>query len=77
MVLSDGTITEQTAELLHEFVHPHQHTEDTLVEDPEEDQDAAVDAELKARAKLPWWKHASPYWCATLNLTWAMWLSHT
>lgn len=62
MVLSDGTITEQTAELLHEFVHPHQHTEDTLVEDPEEDQDAAVDAELKARAKLPWWKRASPYW---------------
>ncbi|KIY72114.1 MFS general substrate transporter [Cylindrobasidium torrendii FP15055 ss-10] len=63
MVLSDGTITEQTAELLHEFVHPHQHTEDTLVaEGPYEDEDAAVDAELKARAKLPWWKRPSPYW---------------
>lgn len=60
LVLPSGQISEETVELLHEFVHPHQHhAEETLVEE-----DDAEDLRNLAeeRRKLPWYKRPSPWW---------------
>lgn len=58
-MLGEGSITEQSTELLHDFVHPHSHhaQEETLIDEEDE-----VEVELKARSSLPWWKRPSPVW---------------
>ncbi|KIJ69039.1 hypothetical protein HYDPIDRAFT_23901 [Hydnomerulius pinastri MD-312] len=65
----DGTVDEQVAEMLHEFVHPHSQEEttllgaedmDTSVIDEEEDEGHAE--EVASWKRLPWWKRPSPYW---------------
>ncbi|EPQ58298.1 MFS general substrate transporter [Gloeophyllum trabeum ATCC 11539] len=66
LILPDGPVGEHTAELLHEFIHPHRHEgEDTLVEDDDagdDDEEREIDAEWEARKALPWWRTPSPYW---------------
>ncbi|KAI0647308.1 major facilitator superfamily domain-containing protein [Trametes meyenii] len=71
LMVPGGEIGEETAELLHEFVHPHHDTEETLVGeegpiggaaegvDPEEDN---LKVDPLWRKKLPWWKRPSPWW---------------
>lgn len=55
----DGPIDEEAAELLQEFIHPHHHAEDALVE---EDNAATEEAIQQWRRGLPWWKRPSPWW---------------
>ena len=66
-------LTSEGAELLHEFVHPHPGTshelEETLVdvagedvEDEDEAERSAIEAERAARAQLPWWKRPAAWW---------------
>ncbi|TFY57982.1 hypothetical protein EVJ58_g6698, partial [Rhodofomes roseus] len=64
LINPDGQIDDETAELLHEFVHPHHHAaEDTLVAEEDEEDDGAFEAAiLEWRQGLPWWKRPSP-WC--------------
>lgn len=58
MVFPDGPISEENAELLNEFVHPHHHqSEDTLIESEPDDADSSG-----ALQSLPWWKRPSPLW---------------
>ncbi|CAL1705198.1 unnamed protein product [Somion occarium] len=57
VVFPEGPISESTAEALHEFVHPHHHTDETLVEETIEEHDAE-----EQRKKLPWWRRPSPWW---------------
>ncbi|KAF5358151.1 hypothetical protein D9756_001317 [Leucocoprinus leucothites] len=60
LILPEG-FSEQTAELLEEFVHPHQHdaraTEDTLTGEEWSDED-----EREKMRNLPWWKRPTPWW---------------
>ncbi|KAI3600040.1 hypothetical protein WG66_011111 [Moniliophthora roreri] len=63
ILLGEGTVTEDTVEYLHEFVHPHHHhqVESTLVEEEQ----PTIHDDLEAaneRASLPWWKRPSPWW---------------
>ena len=55
LVLPEGPVGEDVAELLHEFVHPHHRTDETLIGD-------VVQEEIGENAKLPWWKRPSPWW---------------
>ncbi|KAF9053900.1 MFS general substrate transporter [Hymenopellis radicata] len=65
IVFSEGVVSEETAELLHEFVHPHHQAEDTLI-DQESDSGDEVEGEIQARSRLPWWKRPSPMWVLAL-----------
>ncbi|KAF9246164.1 major facilitator superfamily domain-containing protein [Melanogaster broomeanus] len=64
----DGTLDERAAEVLHDYVHPHQQEAYTLlgedmdspVTDDEEEDDHVV--EVASWKRLPWWKRPSPYW---------------
>ncbi|KAI9057904.1 MFS general substrate transporter [Trametes sanguinea] len=64
LMVPGGSIGEETAELLHEFVHPHHDSEETLAEEggssDEEEQEYVIDHAW--REKLPWWKRPSPWW---------------
>ncbi|CDO72941.1 hypothetical protein BN946_scf185002.g126 [Trametes cinnabarina] len=69
LIVPGGSIGEETAELLHEFVHPHHDSEQTLAEDgdaaesdldEQEEQEYVIDHAW--REKLPWWKRPSPWW---------------
>ncbi|KAL7283592.1 hypothetical protein ACG7TL_003027 [Trametes sanguinea] len=67
LMVPGGSIGEETAELLHEFVHPHHDSEETLAEDgeptdglDEEEEEYVIDHAW--RQKLPWWKRPSPWW---------------
>jgi hypothetical protein len=65
LLVPEGTVGEESAELLQEFVRPYHAAEETLVEEelgiPEED--AALIAQAKEHRKnLPWWKRPSGYW---------------
>ncbi|KAI0362392.1 MFS general substrate transporter [Trametes cingulata] len=71
LMVPGGSVGEEAAELLHEFVHPHHHeSEETLAEEGgpsgasagenEEEEPFKVDREW--RKKLPWWKRPSPWW---------------
>ncbi|TFK55076.1 MFS general substrate transporter [Heliocybe sulcata] len=72
LILPDGPVNEETAELLHEFIHPHGHgAEETLVEElpaaeaegePEDPEDEEIVREWEQRKHLPWWKRPSAYW---------------
>ena len=66
-------LTSEGAELLHEFVHPHpgatHDLEETLVdvsgegvEDEDEVERNAIEAERAARAQLPWWRRPAAWW---------------
>ncbi|KAI0664635.1 major facilitator superfamily domain-containing protein [Cubamyces menziesii] len=61
-------IGEEAAELLHEFVHPHHDSEDTLAgegdaldHDAQQEEDE-YEIDHAWREKLPWWKRPSPWW---------------
>lgn len=64
LALTEGAVSEEAAELLHEFVHPHQHHADqTLVaEDVVDTYLEEEDEELLRRPSLPWYKRPSPLW---------------
>lgn len=69
LIEPDGQIGEEAAELLHEFIHPHHHAEDTLIaeveegEEDEDDDDGAFEEAIEEwRRGLPWWKRPSPWW---------------
>lgn len=55
LILPDGPVGEDDAELLDELVHRRSDTQDTLVAGEEDDEHAQ-------RRKLPWWKRPSPWW---------------
>ncbi|KAF5330575.1 hypothetical protein D9619_005275 [Psilocybe cf. subviscida] len=55
LILPDGPVGEDDAELLDELVHRRRETQDTLVAEDE-------DSEQAKRRKLPWWKRPSPWW---------------
>jgi hypothetical protein len=61
LVLPEGPVSGQTAELLQEFVHPRhrdsQATENTLTGEEWSEENEVADMK-----KLPWWKRPSPYW---------------
>jgi len=62
LILPDGPVGEETAELLQEFVHTRRHdtdSEDTLIDEDGE-------GERAIRARLPWWKRPAPWWLVLL-----------
>lgn len=62
LILPDGAVGEEAAELLAEFVHPNHHQDEGTIglEDDDGNSDDKL-ANKKAR-KLPWWKRPSPWW---------------
>ncbi|KAF9061927.1 major facilitator superfamily domain-containing protein [Rhodocollybia butyracea] len=58
VLLPDGPVGTETAQLLHGLVHPHHESEETLVND--EDDEETV--EILRRKQMPWWKRPSPVW---------------
>lgn len=72
LLLSDGPIGEETAELLHELVHPHHREEEGALfggdvgghdDGDEEPQDDDSDASsLEWHSQLPWYKRPSSNW---------------
>jgi hypothetical protein len=54
---AEGSVYEETAELLHQFAHSElRATDDTIVgEEIDEEEEAKI-------KKLPWWKRPSPWW---------------
>jgi hypothetical protein len=56
LILPDGPVGEDDAELLDELAHRRRETQDTLVGEAEDDDDHAK------RRQLPWWKRPSPWW---------------
>ncbi|THG94666.1 hypothetical protein EW026_g6843 [Hermanssonia centrifuga] len=62
LLLTEGAIGEEAAELLQEFVHPHQHEAEHI--DVEEDEsDVASDvASTELRKEVLWYKRPSPLW---------------
>ncbi|KAF8969597.1 major facilitator superfamily domain-containing protein [Flammula alnicola] len=66
LILPDGPVGEEAAELLNEFVHPHRHgTEETLVGLEEASKGTSDDNDLDKKRKAPWWKRPSPWWLIT------------
>ena len=61
LILTDGAVGGEAADLLQDFVHPGHNPEETLT-DEEEDTSDDTDGERTARANLPWWKRPSPLW---------------
>ena len=59
LVLPEGAISEEAAELLNEFVHGHG-TEPTLASSA----DPAGSDQIDKNARKPWWKRPSPLWWA-------------
>ena len=67
----DSPVSEQAADLIHEFVHPHhrQHSRENLLETEEElddtDSDAPIIAkELEEMQSRVWWRRPSALWYA-------------
>lgn len=63
----DDPVSEQTAELLHEFVHPHHHHPRENPPETEEELDGGGDApiiakELEEMQSRVWWKRPSAVW---------------
>ena len=61
LILPDGPVDEQTAELLEEFAGTHQHRREGMGSGSSVEEE---EYEVKRRQALPWWKRPSPYWCA-------------
>ena len=63
LILPDGAVGEEAAELLTEFVHPSHHQDEGTTIGLEDD-DGNSDGKLadKKAGKLPWWKRPSPWW---------------
>lgn len=68
-VLPEGQVDDETAELLHEFVHPHPHTPVEELPDSTTSEiggsqvdKIALEAQLRERAARPWWRRPSPTW---------------
>ena len=71
----DDPVSEQAAELLHEFVHPHHHhnSRDNLFETEEELDDAGDDAAVIAKEREEmrsrvWWRRPSALWYARFRI---------
>jgi hypothetical protein len=69
IVLPDGQVDDETAELLHEFIHSHPHTPVEELSDPTNyDIDGsqvdkiALEAQRRERATRPWWRRPSATW---------------
>lgn len=63
LLLPDGPIGEEAAELLQEFVHPHrQDRTDALVDADEGEADDSDTASLEQIKSLPWYKRPNPWW---------------
>jgi hypothetical protein len=69
-VVPSATVGEETADLLHDFVHPsHHQSEHTLVDDdtPADEQEDDVDMRERARMSAkPWWRRPTPWWWVSL-----------
>jgi hypothetical protein len=67
LVLPDGQVDNETAELLHEFVHSHPHTpveelsDPTKIGGPQVDK-IALETQRRERAARPWWRRPSATW---------------
>jgi hypothetical protein len=59
LILPDGAVGEEAAELLTEFVHPNYHQDEGAIIGLEDDDGNSND---KKAGKLPWWKRPSPWW---------------
>lgn len=57
LIIPEGFIGEEAVELLHEFVHPHHTTVETLGDVERRIQQAEVEY-----TTLPWWRTPSPWW---------------
>ncbi|KAL0946702.1 hypothetical protein HGRIS_012889 [Hohenbuehelia grisea] len=69
LILSDGPVGEEAAELLTDFVRHH--ADETLVADDEEsmlEADADDGDDTDEWAGKPWWKRPSPYWLLFMML---------
>ncbi|GAW01298.1 MFS general substrate transporter [Lentinula edodes] len=55
--------SEETAQLIHDLVHPHHDSEATLVDTYTT---AEEEEEREYRRRLPWWKRPSPVWLLVL-----------
>ena len=63
-LLPEAPLDEEATELLQDLIHPHHDREHTLVEESEDEDAEASDAEsVEQRKKLPWYKRPSPIWC--------------
>ncbi|KAF9647561.1 MFS general substrate transporter [Thelephora ganbajun] len=67
----DSPVSEQAAELIHEFVHPHHHSGENLLEPEEELDEANGDApiiakELEEMRSRAWWRRPSALWFLSL-----------
>ena len=74
LILPEGPIGEEAAELLHELVHPrHRDEEGALFGDRADDDQGSEDGDsdtssVLQRAKLPWYKRPSPLWYARFQM---------
>jgi len=63
LILPDGVVGEEVAELLTEFDHPNHHQDENTIIGLEDDvgnsDDRLADNEAE---KVPWWKRPSPWW---------------
>ncbi|KAJ3895723.1 major facilitator superfamily domain-containing protein [Lentinula edodes] len=63
LLIPDGPVSEETAQLIHDLVHPHHDSEATLVDTYTT---AEEEEEREYRRRLPWWKRPSPVWLLVL-----------
>ncbi len=68
-VLPESQVDDETAELLHEFVHSHPHTPVEELSDPttyeiggSQVDKSALEAQRRERAARPWWRRPSATW---------------
>lgn len=57
LILPEGQVGEEAAEMLQDFLRPGHRQDETLV-----DLDEGDLADEEERKALPWWKRPSPYW---------------
>jgi hypothetical protein len=69
VALPDGQVDDETAELLHEFVHSHPHTPVEELPDPTtyeiggpQVDKIALETQRRERAARPWWRRPSATW---------------
>lgn len=62
LILPDGAIGAEAAELLEEFVHPPHHGPEATLVGSDTSTGDEFDDDLRKKAKSPWWKKPSPWW---------------